>query len=444
MVQKPSPSIIIRDSGYGKFIALGIVMTILIAIFSLIMSLVAAARNDLANIAYDNTAALYGGPVTQSAPSLNQLSKESDLYTRNNLTPVIVQKYVDNTNLISTDANVVINADFVKKGLMYQPTYRVNFEGNYNLKNTLNEDAIVAFDFPFPSNIQSSEISNAKITIDGVEVENAKKVISTSDSYGYTSNAQGLHWEGSIAKNSIKKIFVSYETVGISTFDYEGIENSKGAQDFKFALTINGTRGYDVKQGLSVDSREFGDGTVKLNWDKKNLFSKPTISVSVAQKLNPSTQVSRIYLTMAPIYVVFIALLVFLSKKFNTKFGLFDMFLVSILFGVFFPLVHYLSSFTIDPTMEIYSGFKSVNEFSMPLYLAFVMAWGVISALIVYLMARVTRPKFTLGIVVPELILFLGFFPLVVTIPEYSILLVLIGVIAILTIIVQARSMRKM
>jgi len=441
---KSSPNEAPKKVSAGGFIAIGIVMTIVIAIFSLIMSVVAASRNTLlSEDLYYDTSSIYGGPVSQSAPSLNALREDSDLYSFNKLSPIKVKEYVDNTNLISTVGSVIINADFVKKGLAYQPTYKVKFNAEYVLKNSLNKESFIAFDFPFPTNINSSEISNAKITVDGVEVENSKTTVSTTDEYGYASSANGLHWEGKVAAGGERKIGVSYDTVGISTFDYEGIENSKGAQDFQFDMTINGTRGYDVLGGLSVDSREFGDNSVKLSWNKTNLFSSPSISVSVAEKLNPSTQVSRVYFTMAPVYVVFMAVFIFLALKFNTGFKPFDMFLVSVLYMVFFPLFHYLSSFTIDPTMEIFSGVKDISYYSMPLYLAFAAAWGIISIIIFYLVARVTRLKFALGIGLPSLILFMGFFPLVVTVPEYSMLLVLFGVVALLAIVVRVRSMNS-
>ncbi|MBN1916231.1 hypothetical protein JW796_04620 [Candidatus Dojkabacteria bacterium] len=427
---------------YGSFIAIGIVMTIFVTVFSLIMSLVAASRNNLVSRdLYYETSNIYGGPINQSAPMLEMVDEKSDLYLMNKLSPVRVKKYVDNTSLVSTDGNVTINADFVKKGLAYQPTYKVQFSAEYVLRNSLDETGFVAFDFPFPSGTDSNEISNAKLVVDGKEVENSKTLLSASDYY--STEVPGLHWEGEIGANASKTVQVTYDTVGISTFDYTGIENSKGAQDFNFEMTISGTRGYDVIGGLSVDEREFGEDYVKLSWNKTNLFSKPNISVSVAERLNPSTQVSRVYFTMAPIYVVFMIVLVFLALKFNTGFKPFDMFLVSVLYIVFFPFFHYLSSFTIDPTMEIFSSFKTVSYYSMPLYLAFGLAWAIVGILIVYLIGRVTRLKFALGVGLPALVLFMGFFPLVVTIPEYSILLVLFGVIALLAIVVQTRSMKK-
>jgi uncharacterized membrane protein len=137
--------------------------------------------------------------------------------------------------------------------------------------------------------------------------------------------------------------------------------------------------------------------------------------------------------------MVMISIIIFLAYKFAKPLGTFDVVLISILYALFFPLFHYLSSFTIDPTMEVFAGMSNVSDFSMPLYLAFGIAFVIISLLIYYLIGKVTNFKFSTKFIIPCLFLFIGFFPLVVTIPEYSVLLVLVGIIALSVIVIQTR-----
>ncbi len=435
------------DSLVIQYIFFTIIFTIIIGVFSLIMSAIAQERNEIAYRNYSGTAELYGGPLAQSAPSLGMLDTQSSLYVENDLSYATAKRYVENTSLQSTDADVTITADFVKKGLVYQPTFKTSFKANYLLKNELNEESLIKFQFPFPGNISSQEISNATLLVNGEEVTNAKTQITINPTkspydYNYYNNTQydGLSWEGKIPAGEDVNVEVRYETVGVSSFNYEGIENPKGSQDFKFKVTINGTRSYDVNDGLAVSDREFGDGAVSLFWDKPDLYSKPKVSITVGDKLNPSAQVSRVYLTMAPVYFVFIIITLYLAYRFGKrKLSLFDMLLVTILFTLYFPFVHYLSSFTIDPTIELFSNFSKVPNFSMPLYLAFLIAVVVIGGLMYYLLGRIAGFKFSSKFVIPEMILALGFFPLVVTIPEYSMLLVIVGVIALMAIIIQTR-----
>lgn len=435
------------DSLVIQYIFFTIIFTIIIGVFSLIMSAIAQERNEIAYRNYSGTAELYGGPLAQSAPSLGMLDTKSSLYVENDLSYDVAKRYVENTSLQSTDADVTITADFVKKGLVYQPTFKTSFKSVYLLRNELNEESLIKFQFPFPGNISSQEISNATLLVNGEEVTNAKTQITINPTkspydYNYYNNTQydGLSWEGKIPAGEDVNVEVRYETVGVSSFNYEGIENPKGSQDFKFKVTINGTRSYDVNDGLAVSDREFGDGAVSLFWDKPDLYSKPKVSITVGDKLNPSAQVSRVYLTMAPVYFVFIIITLYLAYRFGKrKLSLFDMLLVTILFTLYFPFVHYLSSFTIDPTIELFSNFSSVPNFSMPLYLAFLIAVVVIGGLMYYLLGRIAGFKFSSKFVIPEMVLALGFFPLVVTIPEYSMLLVIVGVIALMAIIIQTR-----
>jgi hypothetical protein len=407
---------------------------------------IVSVRNGISLVNYSNTEMLYNGPLTQSSPTLGLIESDSTIAKEYNYSPDIWRQFVENTFLTKTEATVDLTANFVKKGLEYQPSYETKFYAKYYLENTLDKESIIKFEFPFPSNIVSGEISNAVLKVNGEIIKDAKNVVSTTyvyDSYMPTSSVSGLKWEGKIAKQSTSIIEVQYETVGMSFFSYEGIDNPKKSQDINLVMTINGTRSYNVVNGLSVDKKEFGDNFVKLTWDKKDLFSKPQVSVSIGEKLNPSEQVSRVYFTMVPVFMVMISIVLFLAYKFSKPLGVFDIGIVSFLYAIYFPLIHYLSSFTVDPTIEIFSQIANVGEFSMPLYLAFAIAFVVIAGMLYYFVGRITSFKFSTKYMIPCLVLFLGFFPLVVTIPEYSILLVLVGLVALMFIVVQTRIKLK-
>lgn len=406
-----------------------------IFLFSVIMAGISSVRNDVSSENFASTGRVYS-PLKQSAPILGDIESTSDFYKYNNLSPAKAKYFVDNTYLTATDADVNINADFVKKGLAWQPTFKTQFKATYTLSNSLNEKSLIVFQFPFPSNTMNNEISNAKLVVNGEEVTNAKSTITTQN---YGSKINGLRWEGEVPAKSDAKIEVSYKTVGLATFLYEGLENSKGAQNFNFVLNIIGTKGYDVVSGLSVDKREFSQNTVKLIWNKEDLYSKPLIDIAVANRLNTSSQVSRVYLTMAPIYAIFASILVYLTVKFAKGLQIFDLFLLTCLFVLYFPFIHYLSSFTIEPTMEIFSNFKNIGYYSMPLYGAFSIALVLVGGLFYYLLAKLSNFKFATKFGLPMIILFMGFFPLVVTIPQYSILLVIFGSIALMSIIIKTR-----
>ena len=437
-----------------KMLLIGIIMTGVVLLIQFVFLIISSERQDLDFEATEITSMNYGGIVEQSAPRLNALGTDSDYYDYYNLTPSKADEAVQNANLKSTEADVTIIADFNKRALRYEPTFRTNFSSIYKLVNNSNEEAILQFEFPFPSNVENKEISNARLFVDNVEIDNpvrraAENIqVLVSDYYEETQSKSGLYWEGKVDPNSEKSIKVTYDTVGLSRFSYIGLENSAGSQNFLMRMKIIGSRDYDNEGVLSIDEKNYitedGKNGIELVWNKPNLFSKPEVQVVVASKVNPAQLLSNIYWLMTPLYIIFIGIIggIAIIKKKN--FGGVDLLIISLLFIVFFPFLHYLASFTIDPSVEIFSSVSKALDFSMPLYGAFIITLLVIGSLIIYHLARVSGVKFAFGIGLPSIVLFLGFFPLAVTIPEYKGLLVLIGIIVILALIVQARSMKSL
>lgn len=428
IVPTASPSTY-KPSWHVKYTGFVIVFTLIIFIFSLIMAAVADSRSELGSEAYTDVSMMYAGELRQSAPSVNKINQDSVNYNYYGLNEERVKTFTNNTNLVSSVGKVKILADFVKKGLVYQPTYRTEFSADYVLHNKLNEKSVVSFEFPFPSDTNQREISNAKLVVNGTEQQNTKATV---------SGVPGLKWEGEVPANGDLTVSISYSTVGLSRFTYEGFENASGSQDFDFQLSIEGTRQYDVLTGLSVDRREFGDNATTLIWQKDALYSQPVVSVAVGDKLNPGSQVSRVYITMAPLYVMFIFALIFTAHKFGRDMRLVDVGIISTLFAIFFPFFHYLASFTVDPTIEIFSR-MNVGSYSMPLYSAFAWAFIIVVGIVSYLLMRTQGKRFAFKLGLPLLALAFGFFPLVATVPEYFGLLSLIGLILVMILVIQAR-----
>lgn len=428
---------------YVKYIPLVFIYFFVVCIFSGFMIIVTLDRTQTFDDIYSDVNYIYE-PIKQIAPSLNKVSEDSlNLNYREygvsqqyaNNYSIRYSEYLQNTNLISTNGSVVINADFVKKGLIYQPTYKTIFTATYVLENSLAEESLVSFDFPFPSNLYGNrEISDAVLKV-GEEIQpNSKGKIQLSSG----SNVDGMRWEGKVPANGSITIEVSYSTVGLSSFQYEGFENTKGAQDFDFKVTINGTRNYNIASGLSVDKREFSDNQISLIWAKDALYSRPDIDVSVGDKLAPSMQVSRVYGVMPFLYLPFILALIFIAKKFGKEIKLIDVTIVTVIFLVFFPLFHYLSSFTIDPTIEIFTS-MNIGDYSMPLYTAFIVAFVLMLVGYIYLMFKTQGARFFGRFALPLYALAFGYFPLVATLPEYFGLLTLVGIVFLIIIGIQVR-----
>ncbi len=463
---KPAPKPHRPLPRYVKLLFAAGLVLIVVFIVSITLMIKSNERSEIDMNLTTKTSENYGGTVAQPAPRLNAIAMDSAVYTEmeneyksQNLTwsLTVARQLVQNANLISTDGKVNITLDMRKRGLKFEPTYKTQFDAKYVLDNPSNKKVPVQFEFPFPSNMQNKEINGAMLIVNGKKivkpVRRTKVTTRQYDTYGnYIPGGEdvyktGLYWEGTIPAGQRANIDVKYNTIGLSTFSYEGIENPEGGQDFKFQMKIIGSRKYDNLGALSIDGRKYieegGRNGVILDWNKPDLFSKPYVQVEVAPRVNPSVHLYEIYKIMVPLYIAFAVSIIILVSILKKDFGGVDMLIMGALFTVFFPLLHYLVSFNIDPSADVLANYAKAVDFSMPLYGAFAISLGVIGGLMVYMFARVSGKKFAFTVGLPLVIVYLAFFPLAMTLPEYKYLLALIGVVAILGIIVQLRVSRS-
>jgi hypothetical protein len=445
------------DKSILKYIAWGVLLTFVTFFCSVIMISITASRSLISDNNYYQTSRVYNGQLEQDAPTLNNVSYDlvEEKVSKNEISlsttkDEAIKNYVQNAEIVSSNGDVLIKSEFVKKGLDYQPTFETNFQMDYVLKNKLDEKSLIAFEFPLPYDLDVSEMSDVILVVNGEEVENPKTKILSKDyldrnykTYPESAYIDGLKWEGELEPLGETNVTVKYTTKGLGQFVYTGFENTSGMQDFNLKLKIEGTRAYDVVSGLSTDKKEFSGDSVTLYWEKPNLFSSPNVNVLVADKLAPGDQVGRVYVIMTFIFITFFSLLVWFGYKFNKKPSIKDLLILTFLFLVYFPFLHYLTSFTVDPTMEVFAGFENVGYFSLSLYSAFGIALSIILGLMIYSQAIVHGLKYSLKTVLPTGLIMLGFFPMVITIPEYSILLSLVGLIILTFIFIQFRGKEK-
>lgn len=427
-----------------SYLVLGGFLTSIVFVVSVVLVINSESRDTLYDDIYDITTQNYGGEVKQVSPRINALASDSVLYEKYALTEDMAREIIQNTQIQSSFIDTVVYVEYVKRGLIYEPSFITTFSGVYVLKNNSDRESILEFEFPFPVGSNQKEISNAVLIIDGKEISGAKRQ--------KTQTGQvGLYWEGNVMAGQEVEVKVNYETVGLQRFSYEGFENTEDSQDFYFKARIIGTRDYDNIGYLSIDERNYftedqngkNVNGIELVWDKPNLFNTPQVSFLVASKVNPSVKLSSIYGFMTPLFVMFIGTIAGLAVLLKKRFGEIDMVLVSALFTVFFPLLHYLTSFTIDPSAEVFGGLENPINFSMSLYGAFAIALFLIGGIIFYLLTKAVNLRYAILIGIPAIFIFMGFFPLALTIPEYKGLLVLIGLVAILAAIIQIRMSKK-
>ena len=132
-------------------------------------------------------------------------------------------KWGDSSTLQATTLAVDLNLEHRQKGLLWYSTYRVKFEGQYQIANTTNSRQKVNIEFKFPS--MKAIYDDVKLLVAGKEVPDLplRKGILTR--------------ELSLAPGQIEHVEVRYATNGMDEWWYDFGSNVRQVKNF--SLTMN-------------------------------------------------------------------------------------------------------------------------------------------------------------------------------------------------------------
>jgi hypothetical protein len=357
----------------------------------------------------------WGGDLAQQSPQLNSYQARKMV----NILPDGEEEEttakgaeVNNVKILNSHIDAKLNMDYRRKGLTFFPTFVSNITAEYKLKNESEEVVESNFSFPLPT--QNSLVWNAEIKVDGKENETQV-------------SEKGLSWQGEIEPNQEKIITIKYSARGLNQFSYT-VSKTKGSQDFSMDLSVNGADKIDFPEGAlspsKINERENG---WDLSWKFDNVLSSPSITVKMFAKQNISDQIARLFWFVPLLLMGYIASLKGLAEFRKQKIKTFDLILLSALYTIFFPFVAYLVS--VFTRLSVFSGLG--------------IAFGVITPIILYFLQFLFDFKFVITRGLLLQLIFSGFFPVALLIPELTGLLAIIGVIVLLFITVELRRNYK-
>lgn len=225
--------------------------------------------------------ALWGAPLTQSAPSLAVEIPGSEQ----------VRWLIPSKN----DITVSLTADHRKKGLIWYPTYVCDFTGAYTITNDETVAQKVRIHFDFPS--KEATYDAFAMTLDG---ENLTSPINT---------AEGVGEMVELAPGQSTEFRVKYRTRGIREWRYVLDSNAGRVQNLDLKVTTD-FRDVDYPEGtLSPMSSEKAGGGMLLAWQASDLITRQSVGVIIPEKLNPGPLTSRITF-FAPVCLLFFFVLV--------------------------------------------------------------------------------------------------------------------------------------
>lgn len=182
-----------------------------------------------------------------------------------------------------------------KKGLLWFPTYRVAFGGDYWFRNiTDSEDVTLRLTFPAPDAIYDDLV----FTIDGQPVR--------------TNAANGVVAANvRVPAGGVVRLETGYRSQGLSTWFYALGEGVSQVRDFQLDMTTD-FDAIDFPAGtLSPTLKTAARGGWKLAWRYNNLVTGARIGMEMPEKVQPGPLAGRISY-FAPVSLLFFFFLMFI------------------------------------------------------------------------------------------------------------------------------------
>ncbi len=243
---------------------------------------------------------LWGSPAVQSAPGAvyHEKVKVKETTTvwdpKGQPVPMVVEKEEVRTYPVSlekSDLTVSLALEHRRKGLMWFPTYEVDFRGLYVFKNPTGVERNAEVTFPFSSNDG---------VFDGFAVLDAKGTPVETE----IGNGNATWWTGRLAPGETRAYTVKYRSRGTSSWSYHPTRGTGQIRDFSLAMTTDFEK-IDFPAGtISPSQHAAANGAWNGSWKFDTLVASAPIGVMLPERLNPGPLASRITF-FAPVGLLF-------------------------------------------------------------------------------------------------------------------------------------------
>ena len=224
---------------------------------------------------------LWGSPIVQAAPGVSVKVPG----------PERIRPIAPSRNRIEVD----IALEQRRKGLLWYPTYTVEFVGRYEISNDARIAQDIRFDFTLPS--QDATYENVSLKI-GDHVE------SVNPSSGY-----GLQRIIPLQPDTSETIEVSYVTRGMGSWTYQLDDHQGMVKGLNLAIDTNFTDVDFIDGSLSPMHTESRSDGLRIVWQASELLTRQDVGVVMPQKLNPGPLAARMSF-FAPVCLLFFFVLI--------------------------------------------------------------------------------------------------------------------------------------
>lgn len=338
---------------------------------------------------------LWGSEHSQKAPTvmLTSIQKNGD-YEKTVTTPV---------ELESSDIQAGFQLEHRRKGLLWYPTYDVDFDGVYTFKNPLKQPAEATVIFVFPA---------SGTIYDAFEFRVGDEQITPN-----ANNYEGINAVVDVPAGGEVTIHVAYKSRGLDRWRYSFSEGITTVKNFSLKAVTDFSE-YDFPpQTISASTKTPTKNGWELEWTFNSMVSDFDIGVQMPTKLNPGPLASRMsYFAPVSLLFFFTTLVVLGAVKDRNLHPMHYFFL-----GASFFSFHILFAYLVDHLL---------------VELSFIIAAVVSMALVATYLYRAAGGRFALWVSSAQLV-FLVLFSYAFFFEGYTGLVITIGAILTLAIMMQ-------
>jgi len=317
--------------------------------------------------------ALWGPPRTQPPPAavwreskkVKELVTNYDAQGRPLVASIEREQWIDHPVALSrSDVSVRLRLEHRRKGLLWFPTYEVEFHGRYAFHNDGTQTRRVDLSFP---------LEKGDVVHDGFKVLDGRaRWVETS------LDNNEARWSESFAPDETREFEISYRSRGMSVWRYglpnQGLTGTTGrARDFSLQVETN-FADVDFPAGsLSPSTQGRIAGGWRGSWKFDSIVTTSSIAIELPQKLNPGPLASRITF-FAPVGLLFFFFVVALFAKVRCR-TIHPM--NYFFFGCAFFAFHLLFAYLLDhvPVLPAFALSSAVSVFLVISYARLFVGW---------------------------------------------------------------------
>ena len=230
----------------------------------------------------DGVSALWG-------PAMRQLPPRAFVTDRSTPPAAPAESPPVSVPLSGSEIDVTLDLEHRKKGLVWFPTYAVDFRARYTFVNPDAAPREVSFGLP---------LETEHALYDGFEVAEAGKAVGVEVTQGVA------RWTATLGPNERRAYDVRYRSRGTSKWQYDLTAGTGSVRDFRLSLATDFDQVNFLPGTLSPSTHQSTGAGWRGTWEFSTLVASSPIGLSLPERLNPGPLASKITF-FAPVSLLF-------------------------------------------------------------------------------------------------------------------------------------------